>query len=299
MTAPDWCIPSGIISPPSLFVALLGLHMVVVHYILAGSAYLAFGRFMGPRRCGICGWQALLLESLPRATVAAAVTGAGPLFVLSVCSDRQLSLGPLQLPPRWPGMLAVLIACYGLVVLQGTAWMTRRAWFWRIPLTWAVFCGFAFLAYGWTEHHLLVHEPTARPGWLPRLGISFFGSFVTVSVALAWQGHARGMDLVQPPPGSAAVMGLSAVRRLAVTAASGILGTIACTAAAATPVADSSHVDPVSAAWFTAAAAGLAIQLFAWGFAAIHDRLPRQLLLTATGGWILSITAAMVLREIL
>ncbi len=194
-----------------LLVATLVLHMVFMHYVLAGAAYLAFGRFMGPKRCAVCGWQAILIDWLPFATGLAITTGVAPLLFGQILYQREFSTANLLLSHRWMAILPVLIVCFSLLYVQKSAWITRRAWFWRIPVAGVVFAGFAFIAFSWTENHLLSLDAAAWPelygsgsfrsassALLPRLGIWFFAAFTTLAVELAWQGRLLGMKLVQP-----------------------------------------------------------------------------------------------------
>ena len=206
-----------------------------------------------------------------------------------------------------------LIACFYLLYLQKSAWLTRRAWFCRIPIAGAAFAGFAFIAYSWTENHLLSLDDAAWPqvygsgslryasaGLLPRLGVWFFAAFTTLAVELAWQGRLLGMQLVQPPPG-ASVMGLSAVRRLALTATSGGLGVVACGGAYAATLPDETVralTGPLGGPYLIAAVLGLAVQLAAWAWVAARDRFPLPVLLTATAGCLVSLVSATVLREV-
>ena len=296
-----------------MLVATLVLHMVFMHYVLAGAAYLAFGRFMGPKRCAVCGWQAILIDWLPFATGLAIAAGVAPLLFVQILYQREFSTANLLLPHRWMAILPVLLVCFSLLFLQKSAWITRRAWFWRIPVAGAAFAGFAFLAFSWTENHLLSLDEAAWPavygsgsirdasaGLLPRLGIWFFAAFTTLAVELAWQGRLLGMQLVQPPQG-VAVMGLSAVRRLALTATSGGLGVLACgTAYAWTLPGETMQAvtGPLGGGWLTAAVAGLAMQLAAWAWVAVQDRFPLPVLLAATAGCLVSLTSGVVLREV-
>lgn len=298
-----------------LLMGTLLLHMVFMHYVLAGSTYLAFGRLMGPRRCAVCGWQAILIDWLPFATGLAITAGVAPLLFVQILYQRAFYTSNLLLSHRWMAILPVLIACFYLLYLQKSAWITRRPWFWRIPVAAAACAGFAFIAYSWTENHLLSLDEAAWPelyaagslrytadGLLSRLGIWFFAAFLSLPVELAWQGRLLGMHLVQPPPGSQAVMGLSAVRRLALTATSGGVGVVLCGATYATTLPAETQAKLTSSfgcPWLIAALAGLLLQLAVWAWVALRDRLPLPVLLTASAGWLLALTSGVVLREAL
>lgn len=285
---------SAMTLPVVLQAATFGLHMLCVHYVLGGTAYLAFGRLMGPKRCAVCGWQALLLEWLPTATGLVVVTG-GALLLLPAGVGRQVGVSPWQLPDHWQASLPVLVICLCLLAVQRSAWLTRQAWFWRIPLAWTVFAGAAFIAASWTEDHL---RACGDGGSMPaRLGVWFFAAFATLAVELAWQGRLVGMHLVQPPPGSQAVMGLSAVRRLALTATSGCVGVVLCGAAYAASLPTEPRAATIASPWLLAMVAGIGLQAAAWIWTALRDRQPFAVLVAATLGWVISLASIAVLRE--
>ena len=297
----------------ALLVAALVLHMAFMHYVLGGAAYLAFGRLMGPTRCAVCGWQAILIDWLPFATALAITAGVPPLLLVQILYQRETDAANLLFSHRWMAVLPVLIICFSLLSLQKSAWITRRAWFWRIPVAGAAFAGFAFIAFSWTENHLLALDEAAWPelddsgslpfassGLLPRLGVWFFAAFMTLAVELAWQGRLLGMKLVQPPPGTA-VMGLSAIRRLALTATCGGIGALACGTSYALTLPSGTVrgvSGPSGGLWLYAAVAGVFLQLAAWAWVAARDRFPLPVLLLATGGCLVSLVSGVVLREV-
>ena len=61
----------------SMAVVVATLHLAAAATLLGGSIYLAFGRLLGTRACSACGWQAMIIERLPEAAVATAVTAVG------------------------------------------------------------------------------------------------------------------------------------------------------------------------------------------------------------------------------
>lgn len=285
---------SAMTLPVVLLAATFVVHLLCVHYVLGGAAYLAFGRLMGPKRCAVCGWQALLLEWLPAAAGLAVATG-GALLLVEAGLDRQMTELPFRLPHHWQTSLPLLVICVCLLAVQRSAWLTRQVWFWRIPLAWAVFAGFAFIAASWTENHL---RSCGDGGSMPaRLGVWFFAAFATLAVQLAWQGRWVGMQLVQPPPGSQAVMGLSAVRRLALTATSGCVGVLLCGVAYAATLPAETQAATIASPWLPAVVAGIGLQVAAWGWTAARDRLPLAVLVAATLGCAIGLASTAMLRE--
>ena len=96
-------------------------------------------------------------------------------------------------------------------------------------------------------------------------------------------------------------MGLSAVRRLSLTATSGGLGVLVCGIAYAWTLPSETTravTGPLGGAWLVAAVAGLAVQLAAWAWVAVQNRFPLPLLIAATAGCLVSLTSGVVLREV-
>jgi len=296
-----------------LLVATLLLHMVFMHYVLAGSAYLAVGRLMGRQWCRRCGWQRLLVDWLPFATGLAITAGVAPLLFVQILYQREFYSANLLLSHRWMAILPVLIVAFYLLYLQKSAWIGRRGWGWQIAVAATAFAGFAFIAWSWTENHLLSLDEAAWPtlyasgdlryataGLVARLAVWFLAAFPTLAIELAWQGRLLDIPLSGPAAAGETVAGLSPLRRLAMTALAGLVGM---TAAAAvywpTLPAESREAiaGPLGRPWLVAAAAGLAVQVICWLIAASRDRLPSGLATLATAGWLATLAGLVVLRE--
>ncbi len=296
-----------------LYLATLVLHMVFMHYVLAGSTYLAFGRLMGRARCAACGWQTIIADWLPLATGLAITAGVAPLLFVQILYGREFATANLLLSHRWMAILPVLIVCFYLLYLQKSAWIHRRAWVWR-PIVAAVACaGFLFIAWSWTENHLLMTDNDAwpemyateslwyeSPGVLPRLALFFFLAFPSLAIELAWQGWLLGDRLDTAAPPDRIVMGLSPVRRLALTATAGLAGSFVSAAAywpAIPEAAQAALTGPAAGPWLTLAGAALLVQALAWIVVAFSDRLPWPLMLGITGGWLIGLVSLAFVRE--
>jgi hypothetical protein len=299
-----------------LLVTTLLLHMVFMHYVLAGSAYLAVGRLMGRQRCERCGWQRALVDWLPFATGLAITAGVAPLLFVQILYQREFYSANLLLSHRWMAILPVLIVAFYLLYLQKSAWIGRRGWGWRIAVAAAAFAGFAFIAWSWTENHLLSLDEAAWPklyasgelryatASLPaRLAVWFFAAFPTLAIELAWQGRLLGLPMHGgPAAGGEAVAGLSPLRRLAVTALAGLIGLAAAAAAywpTLTAESREAIMGPLGEPWLITAAVGLAVQAICWVVAAGRDRLPTGLAAIATAGWLAALAGMVVLREVI
>lgn len=304
----------------ALLTATLLLHMVFMHYVLAGSAYLAVGRLTGPSRCQACRWQTILVDWLPFATGLAITAGVAPLLFLQILYQREFYTANLLLSHRWMAILPVLIVAFYLLYLQKSAWLARRAWVWRVVVAATAFAGFAFIAWSWTENHLLSLDEAAwatlygssalryvTPGLGPRLAAWFFLAFPTLAIELFWQGKLLGEPLDQPASkadivAGDIVAGLSPLRRLAITALTGILGfAVALAFYWPSLPADTraALVGPLGGPWLVAAAIGLALQTAAWLAAAARDRMPLRLAAFTTAGWLVSLASLIVAREVI
>lgn len=311
--------PAGLSAATAAYLALFMLTLVVhsafMHYVLAGSTYLAVGRLMGPRRCAVCGWQAILLDWLPFATGLAITAGVAPLLFVQILYGREFSTANLLLSHRWMAILPVLIGCFYLLYLQKSAWLARRGWAWRPAVAGLACAGFVFIAWSWTENHLLMLDEAswpalygsgairyASPGVLPRLALWFFVSFPTLAVALAWQGRLSGIDLGGPPAPAEVVLGLSPVRRLALTALAGIAGSVIAAAAYGATFGDRERLavgGPLGGAGLVLAAAGLMVQASVWAAAAASGRLSVRGAWVATAGWLAALSGLVAAREAL
>jgi hypothetical protein len=281
--------------------------------VLAGSIYLAFGRLMGKTRCQACRWQSVLVDWLPFATGLAITAGVGPLLFVQILYGREFATANLLLSHRWMAILPVLIVCFYLLYLQKSVWIARRAWAWR-PAVAAVTCGgFMFIAWSWTENHLLMLDREAWPGiyatgsiWyesagvLPRLAAWCFLAFPSLAVELAWQGWLLGDRLDEPAVADTRVMGLSPVRRLAVTALCGLTGTLLAAAAYWPAIPDPARAaitGALAGPWLLVAAAALAMQLVAWSITLYSDRLAQVTLIVTTAAWVVALLGVAVVRE--
>lgn len=296
-----------------LYLATLVVHLVFMHYVLAGSIYLAFGRLMGKTRCQACRWQAVLVDWLPFATGLAITAGVGPLLFVQILYGREFASANLLLSHRWMAILPVLIMCFYLLYLQKSAWIAQRAWIWR-PAVAAVACGgFMFIAWSWTENHLLMLDREAWPaiyatgsiwyesaGVLPRLAVWCFLAFPSLAVELAWQGWLLGDHLDEPAAADPRVMGLSPVRRLAVTALCGLTGTLLGAAAYWPAIPDPARAaitGALAGPWLSVAAAALVIQFVAWSITLFCDRLAQGTLIVTTVAWVVALVCIAVVRE--
>lgn len=311
--------PVGFPAATQLYLVLLVLtlliHMVFMHYVLAGTAYLACGRLFGRQRAADCGWQQRLVDWLPFATGLAITAGVAPLLFVQILYQREFYTANLLLSHRWMAILPVLLVCFYLLYMQKSSWISKRAWGWRIVAIWLAFAGFGFIAWSWTENHLLSLDEAAwadlyaagglryvTAGLLPRLAGWFLLAFPTLAVELYWQGRLCGEPLDQPAAESTRVMGLAPVQRLAVTGLAGLVGGTAALGlyAATLPVATRSLVTGgLGGLWLLLLLGGLLVQAVVWGISLRAGRLATPLAGLLTAGWLLGLLGLLVVREVI
>ncbi len=316
MTLP---FPFGFPAATQLYLVLLVVtmlvHMVFMHYVLAGTAYLACGRLFGRQRVADCGWQQRLIDWLPFATGLAITAGVAPLLFVQILYQREFYTANLLLSHRWMAILPVLLVCFYLLYLQKSSWIMKRAWGWRVAVIWMAFAGFGFIAWSWTENHLLSLDEEAwaalyaagglryaTAGLLPRLAAWFLLAFPTLAVELYWQGRLGGEPLDRPPALASRVLGLAPVQRLAVMGLAGLLGgTASLGMYAMTLPAETQGLvtGRLGGLWLLLMLGGVLMQGVVWSVALQTGRLATSLAGLLTFGWLLGLLGLLAIREVI
>lgn len=217
----------------ALFVLTLAVHVLFMNYVLAGTAYLLWYRVWNSPDCNapvpsvpqshapplpakqfpptvggvLCDW-------LPAMLSGAITAGVAPLLFLQILYQREFYTANLLLFNRWMIILPVLIVgFYGLYLVRGQ-WFDRRSAPLRLLLAALPLLCVAFIAYSWTENHLLSMQSTEvwrafylkqplfyyEPRLVPRLMVWAFGSLPTLAMWLGWQLWYRQRRLGDVPP---------------------------------------------------------------------------------------------------
>ncbi len=296
-----------------LYLATWVLHFVLVSYVLVGSGY-ALGQSLRGRDDDPL--AARIRDLLPFMLGCGITAGVAPLLFLQLLHQERFYTANLLLGPRWGAVVPALIVGFYALYLQKAA--TTPRWR-RLALAAATGC-FLFVAWSWTELHLVMRD---TPSWVAMYaaGERFYGQSGVLPRLLLWLG-------VMPVlfAGLAAWWSRGAERqRLAVVA---FVGHVIAGVAVAWLSARGSSVDPVARGWLYLLIAAVVIELVGWGLVlrrpdgpgltivtgaataamlglAIVRESPRLALVTArpaaleaSGVWVFAITAVFAVAAI-
>jgi hypothetical protein len=284
-----------------LYVLTLALHVVFMNYLLAGSFYLGLSALAGRGPAKNESIRSTIADALPFSAGLAITAGVAPLLFLQILYKHRFYTANLLLFHRWMMILPMLIVGFYLLYLIKTQWAKER------PKVWAAaaigsFLSFAFVAWSWTENHLLSRDdkawvPTYSSGdWvyrsaetLPRLLMWFLGSLATLAVLLCWQlrltkGSREGID--KDDLRSCAKLGLAGL----------LLGGLAATSyiATAPEAVLSAARGPMAWPYLAATSAGAILQAIGW----LRSWRGRESLGLVTLGLAMSVLGSGVVREV-
>jgi hypothetical protein len=272
----------------ALYVVTLALHAALIGYVLGGAGYAliaAARRRPDPIAAAARDW-------LPFFLGAAITAGVAPLLFVQLLYQERFYTADLLLGPRWLAIVpALIVGFYALYVHKAAAADRPRRRLVSIAV--AVVC-FAFVAWSWTEHHLVMLDDARWHDFYqagrriytsdavgPRLALWLMSSAPLFASIAAWQ---IGDDV-------------QARRRLAAIA---LIGIAASTALALVVRA---QLDPAARAgieaatpWLAALVIGRVAEAAAW-IAVLLGRPARIAIAVATAGAAASLVAGVVLRE--
>lgn len=187
-----------------LYGATLVLHVLPMNYVLAGSTYLAAVALWEAVRGPALSQRPLVelaRDWMPFALGLTITAAVAPLLFLQILYQLPFYTANLLLFHRWMAILPVLIVAFYLLYLQKSKrWHLFRPWT-RAAVSTGILVCFAFVAWSWTENHLLSTRPLevwkavyASNDWfyrdpelLPRLAVWYVGAFPVLATALLWQ----------------------------------------------------------------------------------------------------------------
>lgn len=177
-------------------VTLLG-HVVFMNYVLAGVILLALRSFLSKRE-NLSDISKVLIDWLPAALSMAITFGVAPLLFVQVLYRQNFYTANLLLSHRWMAVLPALILGFYLLYILKSKATSAHLCKWLQPILIACF---AFVAWSWSENHLLSLQSVEtwtrhyaqqrlwfwRTDLAARWAIWVCGSFSTLGILLGWQ----------------------------------------------------------------------------------------------------------------
>jgi len=279
-----------------LYVVTLAIHAVFVGYVLCGTGWVAVAAVRG-RPDPIA---AVARDWLPFALGAAITAGVAPLLFVQILYQDRFYTSNLLLFHRWMAVVPALIAGFYLLYLHKSERIRHRALSALVPIA-AAAC-FVFVAWSWTENHLLGLDERAwrdfygerrwfysSPALVPRLATWLAAALPIFAMGASWQVRATRVDA-------------SAQRRLAALALIGIAASAiaAYVQLGALPDAAAYDLDqPMLAPWWWGVGAARALEAIAWIVIALAPTAPRarRALASASAAGAIAIVCGAMLRE--
>lgn len=208
MTVP---FPLGYPAPTAfyltLYVLTFALHHAFMHYVLAGSLYVAWASLFPGRQLVSRPRQPIgstLRDWMPFMLSAAITAGVAPLLFVQIVYQKQFYSANLLLWWRWMMVVPVLIVAFYLsYVLKSKPFPSWPRWGQGIVAL-GTAGAFVFVGFSWSANYLL---SVAEPSWpavyvsgawpfslaviVPRMLIWISDSFTTLAVIVAWQLYLR------------------------------------------------------------------------------------------------------------
>ena len=203
----DAVFPFGFPAPTAFYLTLYVLtfvvHQVFMHYVLAGSLYLAWVTAVSTRQSATEIEKPLLStlrDWMPFLLSAAITAGIAPLLFIQIVYQDQFYTANLLLWWRWMIVVPVLIVAFYLLYLLKSSLLWRSPYAVRLFVAVSTAVCFVFVGFCWTANHLLSCSGSDWPtfyatGRLPfsaslivlRMLIWLGGSFATMSMIAGWQ----------------------------------------------------------------------------------------------------------------
>jgi hypothetical protein len=204
-----WGLPFPTAFYLTLYVLTFALNQAFMHYVLAGSLYVAWTMVFpkngdGPGEGGVSRSEqplaAILRDWMPFLLSAAITAGVAPLLFIQIVYQRQFYSTNLLLFWRWMAVVPVLIAAFYLLYLIKSSIMNSWSRTLRGSVATLTAGCFVFVGFCWTVNYLLGLNESKWPeiyvtGQMPfaistlffRMLIWIGASFASMSAIVAWQ----------------------------------------------------------------------------------------------------------------
>jgi hypothetical protein len=293
----------------AMYLLTFVLHQAFMHYVLAGSLYVAWvtiWRGSDPLPRADQPIASILRDWMPFLLSAAITAGVAPLLFIQIVYQHQFYTANLLLWWRWMLVVPVLIVAFYLLYLLKSQMLWRWPWGVQVIVAVGAAISFVFTGFSWTVNHLLANNGTTWPdvyvtGRLPfatttvflRMLIWMGGSFASMSIIVGWQ-------LLQRSAINRQTAKESHQRQLAIMGMGGLLITLICCVLFLFQC--DSHTrsvlfGPAFRLYLLAAAAGTVAQFCGWILQIRNRRLGGLGLFVTSAGAIMSLATVAVLRE--
>jgi hypothetical protein len=310
----DNVFPFGFPEPTAFYLTLqvltFALHQAFMHYVLAGSMYVAwtyvFPATSDPPR-NQQPLAAVLRDWMPFLLSAAITAGIAPLLFIQILYQREFYTSNLLLSWRWVIVVPVLILAFYLLYLLKSSLIARLPFAVRVFVVALTAASFVFVGFCWTANHLLgiaVSDwpqvyvtgdlPFSAQTVLPRMLIWIGGAFVTMPMFAGWQlAHQQKM---YPEKRDAILLEGTRLARMALVGAA--LAIVASVTYLFTLEATMRETlfGKIALPYWGAAVVGLSLQIGGWIPHLRTTQLCRKRLSLVTAGSILSLVGVSVLR---
>jgi hypothetical protein len=163
----------------ALYLLTFAVHVVLVGYVVAGTAYALVAAMRGKDDAIADGVR----DRLPFMLGLGITAGVAPLLFLQLIYQRQFYSANLIAGPRWGAVVpALIVGFYALYLAKATIVSRVR----KLALAAGLVC-FVFVAWSWTEINALLQD---EPAWreMYAAGTRFYGESSIAPRLLAWLG---------------------------------------------------------------------------------------------------------------
>ncbi|MDD2710541.1 MAG: hypothetical protein PHV34_21385 [Verrucomicrobiae bacterium] len=293
----------------SFYALTLLIHVVFINYVLGGSVYMLAAGWLDyregdPERENVV--ASVLRDWMPFALGLAITAGVAPLLFVQVLYQIQFYTANLLLFHRWMAILPVLMVAFYLVYFSKTRLAQRLPHVGWVVLSGVIFAGFLFIAFSWTENHVLSCQPAGEwksfyvsKRWffqdrevLPRVALWLVGSVSNMITLVSWQLLCMQFSQAQKTE--------LEVKRLSILAMATLVLAVVCGGIylmVLSPETRQAVFGPLARIYLLAAGAGVVMQLAAWASQMRYSRFRAAWLVLASVGGVLMTLGVIVARE--